>query len=99
MTSQEMTAYMATVDPFHGDLVPVDLRTPGQALPVHPWTRRIPDTLGRFDADVHAPGHHFVPGDGRLDFAASGYPTPGYHRRDDLQVDTFVAAFAQLRVS
>ncbi len=43
-------AYIATVDPFHGNLVTVYTRKPGQALTDHPWQRTILDTFGPFDA-------------------------------------------------
>jgi aldos-2-ulose dehydratase/isomerase family protein len=144
-------AYLATVDPFHGNLVTVYTRTPGQSLTDHPWKRTVLDTFGAFSPDTQGPGHHVVTGDfdgdgddeflvalkgplpyqgvyyykaidlerglferwrvssasaariavgdftgdGRLDFATTGYYTPGYYLCDNSQVNVFVNAFGK----
>lgn len=144
-------AYIATVDPFHGNLVTVYTRKPGQALTDHPWQRTILDTFGAFDAKTQGPGHHVVTGDfdgdgddeflvalrgplpyqgvyyykaidvqnglferwrvstasaariavgdfdgdGRLDFATTGYYTPGYYLCDNSQVNVFYNRFGK----
>lgn len=145
-------AYLATVDPFHGNLVTVYTRQPGQALTDHPWRRTVLDTFGPFDPETQGPGHHIVTGDfdgdgddeflvalkgplphqgvyyykpidlerglferwrvssasaariavgdfngdGRLDFATTGYYTPGYYLCDNSQVAVFHNQFAPL---
>lgn len=148
-------AYLATVDPFHGNLVTVYTRAPGHALTDHPWKRTVLDTFGPFDPMTQGPGHHVVTGDfdgdgddeflvalkgplpyqgvyyykavdlenglferwrvasasaariavgdftgdGRLDFATTGYYTPGYYLCDNSQVNVYVNSFAKPQAS
>jgi hypothetical protein len=143
-------AYIATIDPFHGNVVTAYTRKPGQALTDHPWKRTVLDTFGEFDPKSQGPGHHVVTGDfdgdgddeflvalrgplphqgvyyykaidveqglferwrvssasaariavadfngdGRLDFATTGYYTPGYYLCDNSQVNVFLNDFA-----
>ncbi|GJM63626.1 FG-GAP-like repeat-containing protein [Persicobacter diffluens] len=142
-------AYIATIDPFHGNIVAVYTRKPGHDLTDHPWKRTILDTFGEFDPETQGPGHHVVTGDfdgdgndeflvalrgplpyqgvyyykcidvekglferwrvstasaarivvgdfngdGRLDFATTGYYTPGYYLCDNSQVNVFYNDF------
>ncbi len=142
-------AYIATIDPFHGNIVTAYTRQPGKALTDHPWTRHILDTFGPFDLRTQGPGHHVVTGDfdgdgddeflvalrgplphqgvyyykaidhenglferwrvssasaarialgdfdgdGRLDFATTGYYTPGYYLCDNAQVNVYLNRF------
>lgn len=144
-------AYMATIDPFHGNIVAAYTRKPGQALTDNPWQRHVLDVFGPFDPDTQGPGHHVVSGDfdgdgddeflvalkgplpyqgvyyykvidlekglferwristasaariavgdfngdGRLDFATTGYYTPGYYLCDNSQVNIFMNGFAK----
>lgn len=149
---EDKYAYIATIDPFHGNLVTVYTRKPGTDLTDHPWKRTILDTFGEFDSKTQGPGHHIITGDfdgdgddeflvalkgplphqgvyyykaidlenglferwrvstasaarivtgdfngdGRLDFATTGYYTPGYYLCDNSQVNIFHNAFANL---
>jgi len=144
-------AYIPTIDPFHGNIVTVYTRKPGQALTDHPWKRTVLDTFGEFDPNSQGPGHHVVTGDfdgdgddeflvalrgplphqgvyyykaidlasglferwrvssssaariavgdfdgdGRLDFATTGYYTPGYYLCDNSQVNVFLNRFGE----
>ncbi|BDD04690.1 FG-GAP and VCBS repeat-containing protein [Aureibacter tunicatorum] len=146
-------AYIATIDPFHGNMVTVYTRESGSDLTDKPWKRHILDIFGEFDPEKQGPGHHVVTGDfdgdgddeflvalrgpmpyqgvyyykaidvekglferwrvstssaaritvgdfngdGRLDFATTGYYTPGYYLCDNSQVNIFHNSFADIK--
>lgn len=143
-------AYIATIDPFHGNIVTVYTHKPGKEMTDHPWKRTVLDVFGEFDPKSQGPGHHVVTGDfdgdgddeflvalrgplphqgvyyykaidvenglferwrvstasaariavgdfngdGRLDFATTGYYTPGYYLCDNSQVNIYYNQFA-----
>lgn len=143
-------AYIATVEPFHGNTVAVYTKEPGASLAEVVWKRTVLDVFGDPNDVGEGPGHHVVTadfdgdgddeflvalrgpmpwqgvfyykaidvqkglfvktrvssssaariavadfdGDGRLDFATTGYYTPGYFLADNPQILVFLNRFA-----
>lgn len=56
-------AYIATIDPFHGNLVTVLTRKSGKTLTDQLWDRTPLDTFGSFDPKHQSTGHHIVTAD------------------------------------
>jgi len=56
-------AYIATIDPFHGNVVALLTRTKGQTLTDEPWKRRVLDTFGEFTPKHQGTAHHIVTAD------------------------------------
>ncbi len=56
-------AYLATIDPFHGNVVALLTRTKGSTLTDQPWTRTVLDTFGTFTPKHQSTGHHIVTAD------------------------------------
>ena len=144
-------AYMATVEPFHGNTVAVYTKTNGGTIEGATWKRTVLDVFGDPNERGEGPGHHVVcadfdgdgddeflvalrgpwpwqgvfyykaidlangffvkkrvsnfsaaritvadfDGDGRPDFATTGYYTPGYFLADDPRVMVFLNRFEQ----
>ena len=145
-------AYIATVEPFHGNTVAVYTKEPGASLADVVWKRTVLDVYGDPNDVGEGPGHHVVAadfdgdgddeflvalrgpmpwqgvfyykaidlqkglfvktrvssasaariavadfdGDGRLDFATTGYYTPGYFLADNPQILVFLNRFADV---
>lgn len=139
-------AYVATMEPFHGNVVAVYVKEPGSTLESGPWTRHVLDVFGDPNEVGEGAGHHVVcadfdgdgddeflvalrgprpwqgvfyykcvdlekalfvkqrvswssaaritvadfDGDGRPDFATTGYYTPGYFLAENPQVLVFL---------
>lgn len=56
-------AYIATIDPFHGNVVAVLTRKSGKTLTDQLWDRTALDTFGSFDPKHQSTGHHIVTAD------------------------------------
>jgi len=143
-------AFIATVEPFHGNTVAVYTKGSGASLTDGTWERTVLDVFGDPNEAGEGPGHHVVAadfdgdgddeflvalrgpepwqgvfyykavdarqglfvktrvsspsaarivvadfdGDGRLDFATTGYYTPGYFLADDPRISVFLNRFA-----
>jgi hypothetical protein len=147
----EAYAYVAAVEPFHGNTVVVYTRDAGPGLVGGRWRRTVLDVFGDPNANGEGAGHHVVAGDfdgdgddeflvamrgpmpwqgvfyykavdaanglfvkkrvstasaariavadfdgdGCLDFATTGYYTPGYFLCEDPQVKVFLNRFSK----
>ncbi|MDB4729961.1 VCBS repeat-containing protein [bacterium] len=56
-------AYIATIDPFHGNTIGFLKRTSGKTLTDSDWERIILDDFGIYDPKHQGTGHHIVTGD------------------------------------
>ncbi len=56
-------AYIATIDPFHGNVVAVLTRKKGKTLTDQMWDRTVLDTFGGFNPQHQGTGHHIVTAD------------------------------------
>lgn len=56
-------AFIATIDPFHGNMVALLHRQKGKTLTDEPWKRTVLDTFGEFNPKHQSTGHHIVVGD------------------------------------
>jgi len=56
-------AYIATIDPFHGNVVALLTRTKGSTLTDGPWKRTVLETFGDFNPKHQSTGHHIVTAD------------------------------------
>lgn len=56
-------AYIATIDPFHGNIISLLTRNKGQTLTDQPWKRTVLDTFGTFTPKHQSTGHHIVTAD------------------------------------
>lgn len=56
-------AFIATIDPFHGNSVTVLTRKNGKTLTDQPWERTVLDTFGSFSPKHQGTGHHIVVAD------------------------------------
>jgi hypothetical protein len=55
--------YMVSVDPFHGNHLALYTRKNKGAIAEGPWTRKVIDTYGTFDATEQGAGHHVIAAD------------------------------------